>query len=394
MSRIGNRKQVLGARYLTLGQEAPIPRSWNHPLKEVPYSIIFRIERMNHPPHIERLNNSLPILQKIDDHPWENKVTFNPACTLITSPDELASIIKQLPVDDPTKLLLETQHALCFLFYRAQGTKTTVHDYTCSSLGLAILSPDLKLLYRHNSPVIFPDQPYDNLGVEDARITKVGEKYIMLYTAYGKGTPENIIRIAVASSINLVHWEKHGLLNGELNSIHNKNAMLFEKQVDGKYVILHRPMQGENAMAIHWATAKSIFGEWTSQGLLMKPIPNPNFVDTWIGGGAPPLHLSGSSYLILYHIGNRKKDGSREYNLGIAIADFSSKEIIHNRYEPLLRPESPAETAGDAELGVNNVVFVCGAYFYEGDLYFPYAGADSVVLGGRISKEELRSYLA
>jgi len=30
---------------------------------------------------------------------------------------------------------------------------------------------------------------------------------------------------------------------------------------------------------------------------------------------------------------------------------------------------------------------------HQGDLYFPYAGADSVVLGGRISKAEIERYL-
>jgi predicted GH43/DUF377 family glycosyl hydrolase len=104
--------------------------------------------------------------------------------------------------------------------------------------------------------------------------------------------------------------------------------------------------------------------------------------------------LEDGRYLVLYHIGNRKADTTREYDLGLAIADMSNPEIIVKRDEPLLRPELFHETHGDADLGVNNVVFVCGGYFYGGDLYFPYAGADSVVLGGRITKAELALYLA
>jgi predicted GH43/DUF377 family glycosyl hydrolase len=49
---------------------------------------------------------------------------------------------------------------------------------------------------------------------------------------------------------------------------------------------------------------------------------------------------------------------------------------------------------GDAELGVNNVVFICGAYFHDGFLWFPYAGADSVVLAGRIPLAEIERYAA
>ena len=52
-------------------------------------------------------------------------------------------------------------------------------------------------------------------------------------------------------------------------------------------------------------------------------------------------------------------------------------------------PETEFETRGDPELGVYNVLFMCGSYFYSDYLYFPYAGADSVILGGRISKDEI-----
>jgi len=58
--------------------------------------------------------------------------------------------------------------------------------------------------------------------------------------------------------------------------------------------------------------------------------------------------------------------------------------------DPKVRPE----TNGEADLGVNNVVFICGAYLHDGDLYFPYAGADSVVLGGKISKNEIELYVS
>ena len=159
-------------------------------------------------------------------------------------------------------------------------------------------------------------------------------------------------------------------------------------------MMLHRPMEGDNAMSIHWAESDDVYREWKSRGLLMRPIRNPEFADTWIGGGAPPLKLPDGRFLVLYHIGNRRGDGSREYDLGLAIGDPGSRYFIVKRLEPILRPETPAETVGDPSLGVNNVVFVCGAYFYNGDLYFPYAGADTVVLGARIPKSELDQFIA
>lgn len=345
------------------------------------------------PPRVERLHNGQPIIRKVEAHPWESKVTFNPACTLVKDRDELTSIVSRLPFGESIKRTLLSQPALCFLFYRAQGKKTSLHDYSRSSIGLAVLSPVLQPLARHTEPVIRPDKAFEDLGVEDPRVSKIGDRYFMFYTAYSSSERKNNMRIALASSTDLFHWEKHGLLKGAFNSVDNKNAMLFEDRLSGKFVISHRPMEGENAMAIHWAESDNVLGTWKTRGVLMKPIPNPSFVDTWIGGGSPPLKLPDGRYLLLYHIGNRKADGTREYNLGIAVADISQGEFIVKRDEPLLRPETPAETIGDVDLGVNNVVFVCGAYFYEGNLIFPYAGADSVVLGGKISRSELERYL-
>jgi predicted GH43/DUF377 family glycosyl hydrolase len=43
---------------------------------------------------------------------------------------------------------------------------------------------------------------------------------------------------------------------------------------------------------------------------------------------------------------------------------------------------------------VNNVVFACGCYTYRGDLYLPYAGADSVVCGAKIAAAEIARYAA
>ncbi len=343
-------------------------------------------------PNVIRLNNGEPIIASVASHPWENKVTFNPACTLISDNNTLAALIPQLPFDIATKRMLAGHTALCFLLYRAQGKATASFDYTRSSIGLAILTPDLKLLARHTEPVVLPDADFDNLGVEDPRITKMGDTFVMVYTAYGSSPSGNRIRIALATSTDLVHWEKHGIVRGDFNEIDNKNAMLLPGHINGKLLMFHRPMAGQDPMAVHWAEGEGLFGIWKSRGVLMKPKPDPEFTDTWIGGGAPPLCFGANQYLVLYHIGNRKKDSTREYDLGIAVMSFLRGELVIRKEELLLKPSTAAETSGDADLGVNNVVFICGAYMHEEDLYFPYAGADSVVLGGKIEGAELKRW--
>lgn len=345
------------------------------------------------PPAVERLNHGHPILTRIESHPWENRVTFNPACALVEGENELDGILKDLPVDEKVRQGLRAHRALVFLLYRAQGSPTPAYDHTRSSMGLAILTPGLRLLARLDRPVILPDQPHDDLGVEDGRIVKVGDRYLLTYTAYATGRDRNRVRIGLASTADFINWRKEGLLDASFNWIDNKNGMLYEPVPGQRLRMLHRPMEGKDPMMIHWAEADGIAGPWRDRGVLMRPIPDPEFKDVWIGGGAPPIALPGGRYLVLYHIGKRRVDGSREYDLGIALFDPAASDPIVRRHEPLLRPHTPAETQGDASLGVNNVVFICGAYRWEGDLYFPYAGADTCVLGGKISEQDIETFI-
>lgn len=344
-------------------------------------------------PVVERLNDGVPVLTRIESHPWENVVTFNPACALVQEEDGLAGIVNDLPVAEGVRQRLRSHRALVFLLYRAQGSPTDSYDHTRSSIGLAILTPDLRLLARLDRPVILPDEAYDNLGVEDARIVRVGNRFVMTYTAYATGPDQNRVRIGTASTTDFVRWKKQGLLEADFNTIDNKNGMLFEPVQGQPMRILHRPMVGRDRMMIHWAEAPSIAGPWRDRGALMRPLPDPAFKDVWIGGGAPPLALPGGRYLELYHIGKRRADGSREYDLGLALIDPLAPNPVVRRHEPLLRPETVAETQGDASLGVNNVVFICGAYFWGEYLYFPYAGADTCVLGARIRRADLAGFL-
>ena len=347
---------------------------------------------MTSTPRVQRLHGGAPILKRIEDHPWENRVTFNPACAFVDERPLIESIVPSLPFDGPTKAALLKQEGLCFLLYRAQGAKREDYDHTRSSMGLAVLGPRLDLLARHDAPVILPDRPYEDLGVEDARITRSGDRFYAMYTAYQSGRPGNRVRIALASTKDFFRWEKHGLLKGDFNGKDNKNAVLFPGTIDGKYIMFHRPMEGPDRMSIHWAESSDILGAWKTRGLLMKPLRNTLYADTWTGGGPPPLLLRDGRYLIIYHNGNRKADGTRVYELALAIGDPKAKGFITRRDEPLMSPETPAETRGDADLGVNNVVFACGCYFYRKDLYLPYAGADSVVAGAMIAADEITRY--
>ncbi len=339
---------------------------------------------------VERLNNGQPILTAVRDHAWENEVVFNPACVLLEDRFAIEAVTHALLLPNSLEIKLENYDRVCALIYRAQGEATGSEDYRHSRLGIALLTPTLELVYRHALPIINPDEDFDDLGVEDPRITRIDGKYVMFYTGYsshGKSqgglTQGNSINICIALSDDLVNWEKKGKLKGALNEIDNKNAMLFPEKIGGAYRMFHRPMEGIDAMTVHTAHSDSILGEWTDDGLLMSVDEDARFTKSWIGGGAPPLSIGENEYLALYHTGHFKPDGTREYNLGVCKIEFAGRPKVIERIEPFMIPQSSAETVGNESLGVNNVLFVCGAYFLQDYLYFPYAGADSVILAAR-----------
>lgn len=344
--------------------------------------------------HIENINGDKPLLQPIADHPWESSVVCNAGCTLITTGDELAVIITKLPVDSETKAMLSDQPALVFLLYCAHGEKIEEADFSKSSVGLAILTPEFELMYRHPEPILEPHEKYENLGIEDGRITKVGRRHVLVYTAKSAGESKTNIRIATASTVDFINWIKHGPLKAKFNSTDSRHSMIFERKIGSKFVMLHQPMEGESALAIHWAEAEDVYGEWKTRGLMMKPVINSAAIEKEVSGCAPPLKIPDGRYVFLYHTRVRKKDGSDNLNLGIALGDPGNKLFVAKRFEPLMRRESQPDSGGETAVAITSVSFIGGTYLWKGDLCFPYTDVEGVLRGGRIPKDQLDRFIA
>ncbi len=88
-------------------------------------------------------------------------------------------------------------------------------------------------------------------GCEDPRITffEPLQEYIMTYTAFSANGP----RIALATSKDLLHWERIGLVDLAnykqitFNNVYNKDACIFPKAMtsplgDNTMIMLHRPL--------------------------------------------------------------------------------------------------------------------------------------------------------
>ncbi len=350
------------------------------------------------PVSLERLFDGQPILEPVAHHFWESRVVLNAGAALIDTSEELEVLFKawNLGPDDQTKL--RDAGGACVLLYRAQGEIDPSTQMAPSYLGMAVFTPGLQLVYRHTEPILSPKEPFHNLGIEDPRCTKIGETYYLHYTGHYFYPPAELpvigrTKICLATTVDFIHWDIHGPVPGDINDLPNKNAALFPEQVHEKWILMHRPMDGKDAMAIHLASSDAPEGPWSSTGVMMSSYTYKEFKTSWIGAAGPPIALGSGRFLMIYHQGHRAADGTREYDLAAALIDFNKTTIVQSRIEPIMRPTHPNEQVGDPDLGVDNVIFSCANFVWDDRLIIPYAGADSRICGASIMKAELVSAL-
>ena len=128
---------------------------------------------------IERLNKGKPIIAPKDNW-WENGAASNAAAFYLERSATNDSIIKklisqELTLDDP-----KLENGVVAVHYRSIPKKVPGEQRSLSYVGLALFTPEVELLKRYAEPVILPSenpQGYDYLGVEDVRITRIGDNF-------------------------------------------------------------------------------------------------------------------------------------------------------------------------------------------------------------------------
>jgi predicted GH43/DUF377 family glycosyl hydrolase len=246
-----------------------------------------------------------------------------------------------------------------------------------------------------------PEDP-DYLGVEDPRITRIGDMFYMVYCG-AADFPEGgnwKADVCIARSADLLHWEKRGAVTGSVNRASNKDGVLFPEQIDGQYYLLHRPMVGRlSDLHICLAGSRSLDGPWMDYGPILRTPSAPDCRESWLGAGAVPIPLGGARWLEIYHTGNYLTSGEKVYPLDAAVLDFGRvlldgpEALVESRLERILVPETDWEIKAPFSDSVSNVVFTCGAYEYGPDLYITYGGGDTYIMAARLNKQALLDQL-
>lgn len=353
---------------------------------------------------VERLNGGQPIIAPTQ-HWWEDGVTFNPAAIYLPPTHENAVLFRALlPMRDPADP--DLADGVVVIHYRAAPEQFPGSSMVHSFIGLALFTPDLKPLYRYKEPVLSPSPDpdgFDALGVEDPRVMRFGDTFYMIYCGLSRETdpdqPWRVrARLCLATSKDLLHWEKQGVMLGDPAGHANKDGVLFPERIDGKYYLLHRPFDSGMAqaqLAVWLAASDRLEGPWQNCGEILRAFPNPRMRSSWVGAGSVPVAVGEKRYIEIYHTGNYINEADREYDLDAALLDFNHFDpaepgsLVVARLEPLMVPETPAELRSRSQHQVGNVLFACGSYEYQGYLYIIYGGADTYTLAARVEMRRL-----
>ena len=266
-----------------------------------------------------------------------------------------------------------------------------------SRVGLA-LSTNGVYFDNLGAPVLYPDNddcyPFEiGGGCEDPRVVRDADgTYYMYYTAYNR--PKGLALLFVATSTDLIHWEKQGgafdkAYGGKYANVWAKSGSVICDMV-GDQFIAHKFEDGYYYMyygegTIYLARSTDLIN-WTpledEAGHLITPMsPRADHFDARLVECGPQAIYSEYGILLIYNGANADPQGSGDsmliYNAycpGQVLFDPKDPTKILERTETyFLYPEKDYELDGL----VNNVCFVEGLVYYNGRWYLYYGTADS-----------------
>jgi len=286
-----------------------------------------------------------PVISPIPEHKWEAKATFNPAAIQIGN----------------------TTHIL----YRALSEDNT------SSIGYAKTDDGTTISERLPVPAYIPRGDFElkkinnaNSGCEDPRLTQIGKKIFMCYTAYNGVDLPRVALTSITEKSFLEHsWEWENPILITPGGFDDKDACLLPEKRDEGYFIIHR-------------IGDQVCGDYLPSLSFEKEIVNACIhifgprINTWdglkVGIAATPIKTK-YGWLVFYH-GVSRSHGT--YRVGALLLDKNDPTVVLSRTsDPIFEPEEPYEKFGI----VNNVVFPCGVIKRDEFLYLYYGGGDRVI---------------
>lgn len=227
------------------------------------------------------------------------------------------------------------------------------------------------------------DLDAEKWGVEDPRITRIGDRYYVVYVGFSAFGP--LVNLAITSDFD--HWERSGVLLPP----EDKDAALFPTTFDGRWALIHRPVPAMAGLGTHiWLSYSPDLHYWGETQVVLPARRGGHWDANKVGLGPPPL-LTKDGWLVCYH-GVRQTASGSLYRVGLALLDRDRPTTVLARSnEWVFGPREPYEQSGD----VPGAVFPCGWILRDdGDtLHLYYGAADSVVAVAQASLARVLDHL-
>jgi predicted GH43/DUF377 family glycosyl hydrolase len=209
---------------------------------------------------------------------------------------------------------------------------------------------------------LFPNNLYEEYGIEDPRITKIGEDYYVTYAAVSRHGIT--VRLLVTKDFQTFE-EKGNIFHSD-----NKDCVLFPDKINGKYFCLHRPSYSQFGRPDIWTAESDNLSDWGNHKIMCEARV-PYAVSARVGAGAPPF-LSNEGWIEIYH----SADDANRYHLAALLLDKNDpNKVLKRSKQPLVEPTEPFEQKGF----MNDVVFTCGLIEEEAGIQIYYGACDESI---------------
>ncbi|PJE70263.1 hypothetical protein COU97_00525 [Candidatus Shapirobacteria bacterium CG10_big_fil_rev_8_21_14_0_10_48_15] len=237
--------------------------------------------------------------------------------------------------------------------------------------------------------LITPEYHWEQYGCEDPRITKLGNKFYIFYTALADYPhTANGIKIGVAITKDC----RHLLAKHQVTRFNSKAMALFPQKINGRMMALltvntDQPpakiaLAAFNKEANIWS--ENYWRDWLDR-LNDHVLPLSRSNQDQVELGAPPIKTA-AGWLVIYSYIRNYTTGNPIFGIEAVLLDLDDpSQIIGRTQEPLMVPEQEYELYGR----VPNVIFPSGALVVKNKLRIFYGAADTTCCAAEVDLEPL-----
>lgn len=262
------------------------------------------------------------------------------------------------------------------LLYRAEGSvpRWPGSEFWQGTIGHAVSDDGFTFNVRSDKPVldITGEDPMlaRVTGVEDPRITKIGDTYYIVYAV----TSDCWDRLCWATTKDFKTFTKHGILKKD---IAQRTGALFPQKFGDDFVLMHRPIPNI------WISRSSDLHEWHDAKMILTNEILP-WTNLKLGVCGVPIRTS-RAWAVIFH----GMDLKLRYRLGILWLDLEDPtKVLYVQPEPILEPETDYEIEHGLKTGLT-VVYSCGQVVMNGQVIVYYGAGDSTLCIGTMPQEML-----